>query len=98
MAIDSIVSGGCILSGGKAVNSVLSPDVRINSYAEVYRCILFDHVDIGRHSRISNAIIDRGVHLPEHTVIGFDPEEDQRRYYVCDGVVVVSPEDSGNEP
>jgi glucose-1-phosphate adenylyltransferase len=98
IAIDSIVSGGCILSGGKVLNSVLSPDVRIHSYSEVCRSILFEHVDVGRYSRICNAIIDRGVHLPEHSVIGFDPEEDRKRYYVCDGVVVVSPEDSGKEP
>jgi glucose-1-phosphate adenylyltransferase len=98
IAIDSIVSAGCIISGGKAVNSVLSPDVRINSYSEVSQSILFEHVDIGRHSRICRAIIDRGVRLPENTVIGFDPEEDRKRFQVCDGIVVVSPEDISGEP
>jgi glucose-1-phosphate adenylyltransferase len=94
IALDSIVSGGCIVSGGKVVNSVLSPGVRINSYCEIDHSILFPQVEVGRHSRITGAIIDRGVRLPEHTVIGFDPEEDRKRYHVTDtGIVVVSPED-----
>lgn len=94
IALDSIVSAGCIISGGRVVNSVLSPDVRINSYCEVNQSILFSHVEVGRHSRISNAIIDRGVRLPEQTVIGFDPDEDRKRFHVSEGgIVVVSPED-----
>jgi glucose-1-phosphate adenylyltransferase len=99
IALDSIVSGGCIISGGRAISSVLSPGVRINSYCEVDRSILFPHVEVGRHSRISRAILDRGVRLPERTVIGFDPEEDRRRFHVTEkGIVVVVPENlSGNQ-
>ncbi|MBZ5494836.1 MAG: glucose-1-phosphate adenylyltransferase [Acidobacteriia bacterium] len=94
VALDSIVSGGCIISGGRVVNSVLSPGVRINSYCEVDHSILFPHVEVGRHSRISKAIIDRGVRLPEKTIIGFDPEEDRRRFHVTEsGIVVVALED-----
>ena len=94
VALDSIVSGGCIISGGRVVNSVLSPGVRVNSYCEIDHSILFPRVEVGRHSRISRAIIDRGVSLPEGTVIGFDPEEDRRRFQVTEsGIVVVSPED-----
>jgi glucose-1-phosphate adenylyltransferase len=90
IAVDSIVSNGCIISGGRVVNSVLSSDVRVNSYCEIDRSILFSHVNIGRNSRIRNAIIDRGVVLPENTVIGFDPEEDQRKHHVTpNGIVVV---------
>lgn len=93
IALDSIVSGGCIVSGGRAVNSVLSPGVRINSYCEVDHSILFPYVDVGRHSRISKAIIDRGVRLPERTVIGFDPDEDRKRFHVTEsGITVVVPE------
>ena len=93
VAIDSIVSAGCILSGGRAVSSVLSPGVRINSYSLVERSILFPHVVIGRHCLIRNAIIDRGVQIPEHSVIGFDPQSDRNRYAVTEnGIVVVSPE------
>jgi glucose-1-phosphate adenylyltransferase len=91
MAIDSIVCPGCIVSGGVVRNSVLSPDVRINSYTEVDASILFSHVNVGRHCRIRNAIIDRDVQVPEGTVIGFDPEEDARNYLVTEtGITVVT--------
>ncbi|HSM86169.1 MAG TPA: glucose-1-phosphate adenylyltransferase [Candidatus Limnocylindrales bacterium] len=91
MAIDSIVCPGCILSGGVVRNSVLSPDVRVNSYTEVDASIIFSHVNIGRHCRIRNAIIDRDVQIPEGTIIGFDPEEDARNYVVTDtGIAVVT--------
>ena len=90
-AIDSIVCPGCILSGGSVKNSVLSPDVRVNSYSEVDSSIIFSHVNIGRHCRIRRAIIDRDVHIPEGTVIGFDPEEDARNYVVTEsGITVVT--------
>ena len=91
MAIDSIVCPGCIVSGGVVRNSVLSPDVRVNSYSEVDASILFSHVNVGRHCRIRNAIIDRDVQVPEGTVIGFDPEEDARNYLVTEtGLTVVT--------
>ena len=90
-AIDSIVCPGCILSGGSVRNCVLSPDVRVNSYSEVEESIVFSHVNIGRHCRIRRAIIDRDVHIPEGTVIGFDPEQDARNYIVTDeGITVVT--------
>jgi glucose-1-phosphate adenylyltransferase len=99
IALDSIVSGGCIISGGRAINSVLSPGVRINSYCEVDHSILFPHVEIGRHSRVSRAILDRGVRLPERTQIGLDPEEDRKRFHVTDGgIVVVVPENLRSDP
>ena len=84
---------GSIVSGGHVTNCVISPDVRINSYAEVQNCVLFPHVNIGRHARIRRAIIDRDVHIPEHTEIGFNLEEDKKRYHVTEtGIVVVVPE------
>jgi glucose-1-phosphate adenylyltransferase len=90
-ALDSIVSGGCIVSGGAVKNSVLSPDVRVNSYSEVDQSILFSHVSIGRHCRVRRAIIDRDVHLPEGTTIGFDAEADRQRYFVTEsGIAVVT--------
>lgn len=90
-AIDSIVCPGCILSGGIVKNSVLSPDVRVNSYTEVDASIIFSHVNIGRHCRIRNAIIDRDVQIPEGTIIGFDPEEDAKNYVVTEsGITVVT--------
>ncbi len=91
MAIDSIVCPGCILSGGVVRNSVLSPDVRVNSYTEVDSSIIFSHVNIGRHCRIRNSIIDRDVHIPEGTIIGFDPEDDAKNYLVTEtGITVVT--------
>ncbi len=90
-AFDSIVSSGCILSGGSVRNSVLSPDVRVNSYCEVDASIIFSHVNIGRHCRIRRAIVDRDVHIPEGTIIGYDTETDRQRYFVTDsGITVVT--------
>jgi glucose-1-phosphate adenylyltransferase len=93
IAVDSIVSMGSIISGGRVTNCVVSPDVRVNSYTEVENSILFSHVNIGRYSRLRRAIIDRHIHLPEHTEIGFDLEEDRKKYHVTEtGIVVVVPE------
>jgi glucose-1-phosphate adenylyltransferase len=93
IALDSIVSMGAIISGGRVLNSVLSPDVRVNSYTEVENSIVFSHVNIGRYSRIRRAIIDRHIHIPEHTEIGYDLEEDRKKYHVTEGgIVVVVPE------
>jgi glucose-1-phosphate adenylyltransferase len=96
-AVDSIVSPGCILSGGMVRRCVLSPLVRVNSYALVENSILFEGVSVGRHSQIRNAIIEKGVHLPEGTVIGYDLAEDASRFHVTpEGIVVVaaSPQES----
>src|ERR1051326_8274480 len=89
MAIDSIVSAGCILSGGTVRNSVLSPDVRVNSYTDVDSSIIFSHVNIGRHCRIRRCIIDRHVHIPEGMIIGYDPDQDARNFVVTDGGLAV---------
>jgi glucose-1-phosphate adenylyltransferase len=95
VALDSIVSGGCIVSGGRVKRSVVGYDVRVNSYSEVENSIIFNHVNVGRHSRIRNAIIDRHVVLPEHTEIGYDLEADSSRYHVSEkGVVTVVREES----
>jgi glucose-1-phosphate adenylyltransferase len=71
--------------------SVLSPNVRVNSYALVEESILLDGVEVGRHSRVRRAIIDKDVKLPPHTVIGYDAEADRRRGFTitANGVVVV---------
>jgi glucose-1-phosphate adenylyltransferase len=90
-AVDSLVSSGCILSGGRVDRSVLSPFVRVHSYAQVSESVLFHGVVVGRHCRIRRAIVDKGVSIPEGTVIGEDPAEDRRRFYVSAGGVVVIP-------
>ena len=89
IATDSLVSEGCIISGGRIDRTILSPQVRINSFAYVEESILMDGVDIGRYCRIRRAIIDKGVHVPPNTEIGYDPEADARRFTVSDGIVVV---------
>jgi glucose-1-phosphate adenylyltransferase len=95
VAVDSIVSGGCIVSGGRIKSSVVGYDVRVNSYSEVENSILFNHVNISRYCRVRNAIIDRHVVLPEHTEIGYDTAADRQRYHVTEsGIVVVVREES----
>jgi glucose-1-phosphate adenylyltransferase len=89
MALDSIISSGCIISGSKITGSVLCPNVRVHSYCTIERSILMPGVRVGRHSRIRNAIIDRDVLIPRGAVIGFNPEEDRRRHTVSEGGVVV---------
>ncbi len=90
-AINSIITAGVIISGAEVRNSVLSQDVRVNSYSDVDSSIIFSHVNIGRHCRIRRAIIDRDVQIPEGTVIGYDPVEDKKRYFVTpSGLTIVT--------
>ncbi|MDP9055491.1 MAG: glucose-1-phosphate adenylyltransferase [Acidobacteriota bacterium] len=89
-AIDSIVSGGCILSGGRVKTSILSRGVRVHAGAQIEDCVILDNCDIGRRAKIRRAILDKNVHVPPDTVIGYDPEEDARLYHVTEtGIVVV---------
>lgn len=91
LALDSIVSGGCIVSGGRCQRSILSPNVRINSYSQVYDSILMEGVNVGRYSKVKRAIIDKDVDIPQGTVIGYDLNEDKKRFFVSDsGIVVVA--------
>jgi glucose-1-phosphate adenylyltransferase len=93
VATDSIVSAGCIISGGRVNRSVLSPGVRVNSFSEVEGSILMPHCDIGRHCRIRRAIIPARVSIPDFTIIGHDLAQDRAKgYTITDaGVVVVPP-------
>jgi len=89
-AIDSIVSGGSILSGGLVKGSVLGRGVRVHTGAIVEDSILFDNVDIGRDAKIRRAILDKNVRVPEGAEIGYNLEEDRKRHYVTEsGIVVV---------
>jgi len=90
MALDSIIAHGCIISGGLVKNSVLSPNVRINSYAEVHDSVLMENVEIGRHCKIRRAIIDKDVLIPPGTEIGYDLDEDRKRFDITpSGIVVI---------
>ena len=88
-AIDSIVSGGCILSGGTAKDSVLGRGVRVHSGAEVDRCVILDNCDIGRHAKLRRVILDKNVRIPEGAEIGYDLERDTRNYHVTESGLVV---------
>ena len=90
-ALDSIVSHGCIVSGGRVVRSVLSPGVRVDCRSSVESSILFSGVQIGAHSHIRNAIIDHNLRLPEHSVIGLDPAANRREGHIVtdSGLVIV---------
>jgi len=90
VAVDSIVSNGCIVSGGRVLRSVLCPGVRVNSYCEVEFSILMPNAEIGRWSRLRRAIVGTGVRVPESSAIGFDLEADRAKgYTVTEGGVVV---------
>ncbi len=91
LVLDSMVASGCIISGGKIQRSVLSPNVRVNSYAQVYDSILMEGVNVGRHAKIKRAIIDKDISIPQGMVIGYDPIEDKKRFFVSEeGIVVVA--------
>jgi glucose-1-phosphate adenylyltransferase len=90
-ATDSLISEGCIISGGHVHHSILSPKVRVNSYAHVEESIVFDNVNIGRHCKIRRAIIDKHVDLPPHTTIGYDLEKDRQQFHVTESGIVVIP-------
>lgn len=91
LMLDSLVSGGCIISGGRVQRSILSPNVRIHSYSQVYESILMEGVNVGRYAKIKKAIIDKDVDIPAGTVIGYDLEQDMKKFFVSDsGIVVVA--------
>ena len=92
MATNSMVSEGCIISGGSISRCVLSPQVRINSFSNVTDSILMENVNVGRYCEIRKAIIDKNVDIPPYTKIGVDLEEDKRRgFLVSAGGVTVVP-------
>jgi glucose-1-phosphate adenylyltransferase len=93
-ALDSIISGGCIISGSRVSGSILCPNVRVHSFCELDQAILMPGVRVGRHARIRRAIIDRDVLIPRGALIGYDETEDRRRHTVTDaGIVIVTAED-----
>jgi glucose-1-phosphate adenylyltransferase len=91
VALDSLLCNGCVVSGGRVERSILSPDVRINSYALVEDSILFNGVKVGRHAKIRRAIIDKDVSVPAGTSIGYDLEQDSERFTVTNSGIVVIP-------
>jgi glucose-1-phosphate adenylyltransferase len=88
-AIDTIVSGGCILSGGTVRDSILSRNVRVHTGAEVDQCVILDNCDIGRRARLRRVVLDKNVRIPEDAEIGYDLARDSRYYHVTDSGLVV---------
>jgi glucose-1-phosphate adenylyltransferase len=98
MAVDSMVSGGCVVSGASVLHSLLFSNVRINSYSSVEDSVILPGVEIARHCRIKKAVIDQGCRIPKDMVIGEDPVEDAKRFHVTpSGVTLVVPEMLGQE-
>jgi glucose-1-phosphate adenylyltransferase len=97
-ATDSLISEGCIISGGKVHHSIISPKVRVNSYAVVEDSIVFENVNIGRHCKIRRAIVDKHVEIPPGTTIGYDLEKDRRQFHVSDSGIVIIPKGMHIEP
>jgi glucose-1-phosphate adenylyltransferase len=98
MAVDSMISAGCVVSGSKVKHSLLSNNVRVNSYCEIEDSVLLPGVIIGRHCQIKRAVIDTDCHIPEGTIIGEDRQQDMQRFHVTPGgVVLVSPEMLGEQ-
>ncbi len=91
MATDSLISEGCIISGGQVNRSILSPHCRVNSYAHVDESVLMEGVKIGRSAKVRRAIIDKRVTIPPNTEIGYNPEEDRKRFHVTGKGIVVIP-------
>jgi glucose-1-phosphate adenylyltransferase len=89
MAIDSIVAGGSIVSGGVVKGSVIGRGVKIHTGAVVEDSILFDNCDIGRHAKVRRAILDKNVKVPEGAQIGYNREADRKRYFVTESGIVV---------
>ncbi|SEP93708.1 glucose-1-phosphate adenylyltransferase [Ectothiorhodospira magna] len=93
MAVDSMVSGGCIISGALIRHSLLFSNVVVHSYSTITDSVILPDVEIGRNCRIHKAVIDKGCRIPEGMVIGEDPVADARRFHVSEGgVTVVTPE------
>jgi glucose-1-phosphate adenylyltransferase len=89
MVLDSIICDGAIVSGGKVERSIISPNVRIHSYSEIEDSMLMEGVEIGRNCKIRRTIIDKYVKIPPRTKIGYDPEDDKKRFDVSPGGIVV---------
>ncbi len=93
MATDSIVSGGCLISGSTINSSVLFSNVRVHSYCEIEGAVLLPHVVVNRHVKLKNVVIDKGVTIPEGFEIGFNLKADEKRFFVSEkGTVLVTSE------
>jgi len=94
VATDSVVSQGCIISGGRIERSILSPGVRLNSYSQVESSIILNNVRVGRYARLKRVIVDKNVTIPNDVEIGYNHDKDRERgFFVLDDDIVVVPKD-----
>jgi glucose-1-phosphate adenylyltransferase len=93
VAVESVISGGCIISGGALHHSLLFSNCRVHSYTAVNWSVLLPDVEVGRHARLNKVVLDRGCVIPQGLVVGENAEEDARRFHRTDnGVVLITPE------
>jgi glucose-1-phosphate adenylyltransferase len=96
-ALHSVISEGCIISGGVVRNSVLGRSVFVHSYSEIEDSVIMDYCEIGRYAKVRRAIIDKNVQIPESEEIGYDLERDRERFFVSDSGIVVIPKAAKRE-
>ena len=98
MAVDSMVAGGCIISGSVVRNSLLFSDVIVDAFSEMDQCVVLPEATIGQECRLKKVVIDKACQIPNGTVIGYDPQADAEKYYrTPKGVTLVTPEMLGQE-
>jgi glucose-1-phosphate adenylyltransferase len=96
MAVDSLVSGGCIISGSTVRRSVLFSNVRVRDFCDIEDCVVLPNVEIGNNVTLRRAIVDKHCRLPDGLTAGLDPEADRKRFHVTEGgVTVIVPESLG---
>jgi glucose-1-phosphate adenylyltransferase len=93
MALDSLVSGGCIISGATVRRSLLFSNVRVQSFSTLEDSVVLPSVQVGRHVTLKRCVVDKFCTIPDGTVVGIDPEQDSKRFHVTDhGVTLITPE------
>jgi glucose-1-phosphate adenylyltransferase len=97
-ALDSSVSGGCIISGATVRRSLLFSNVKVNSFSSVEDSVILPDVVVGRHARLRRVVVEKRCSIPEGLVVGYDPDEDRKRFYVSEkGITLITPEMLGQE-
>jgi glucose-1-phosphate adenylyltransferase len=98
MAVDSLVSGGCIISGAKIARSLLFSKVHVHSYSSIEDSVILPDVEVHRSVRLKRVVVEKSCTLPEGLAVGFDPAEDRKRFYVSErGITLITPEALGQE-
>ena len=97
-ALDSMVSGGCIISGAAVRRSLLFSNVQVRSYSSIEDSVILPNVDIARNVRLRRVVVDKNCMIPAGLTVGFDAEEDRKRFFVTDkGITLITPEMLGQK-